>query len=49
MKAQIEARSSADQVSLIFVKIETGNTPNIPFYLADPAKLGADFKEALAG
>jgi len=49
MKAHIEARSSADQVSLIFVKIETGNTPNIPFYLADPAKLGADFKEALAG
>ena len=49
MKAHIQARSSADSVSLIFVKIETGNTPNSPFYLADPAKLGSDFKEALAG
>lgn len=47
MKSLVESRSNADQVSLIFVKIEKGNTPNIPFYLADPAKLSADFVESI--
>ena len=47
MRALIESRKNADEVSMIFVKIEPGNTPNIPFYLADPAKLGADFAESL--
>jgi thiamine pyrophosphate-dependent acetolactate synthase large subunit-like protein len=49
LKKLISSREKSDEVSLIFVKIETGNTPNIPFYLADPAKLGADFIEAAAG
>lgn len=49
LKKLISSREKSDEVSLIFVKIETGNTPNIPFYLADPAKLGADFIEAVAG
>ena len=49
LKKLISSREKSNEVSLIFVKIETGNTPNIPFYLADPAKLGADFIEAVAG
>ncbi len=49
MKKLIVSRENCDAISMIFVKIETGNTPNIPFYLADPAKLGADFIEAVAG
>ena len=49
MKKLIVSRENCDAISMIFVKIETGNTPNIPFYLADPAKLGADFVEAVAG
>jgi len=49
MKKLIISRDNCDAISMIFVKIETGNTPNIPFYLADPAKLGADFVEAVAG
>lgn len=49
LKKLISSREKSDEVSLIFVKIETGNTPKIPFYLADPAKLGADFIEAVAG
>jgi len=48
MKSHIESRSEAQEVSIIFVKIEPGNTPNIPFYLADPAKLSADFVESVA-
>ena len=49
LKKLISSREKSNEVSMIFVKIETGNTPNIPFYLADPAKLGADFLEAVAG
>lgn len=48
MKKHIEARFHADSVSMIFVKIEHGNTANIPFYLADPAKLSSDFVESFS-
>ncbi len=47
MKSLIESRDAAEEVSMIFVKIEQGNTPNIPFYLADPAKLSSDFVESI--
>ena len=34
--------------SMIFVKIEPGNTAGIPFYLADPAQLGRNFADYLS-
>ena len=47
MKSLIASRTGADEVSMIFVKIEKGNTPGIPFYLANPPKLSADFVESI--
>lgn len=45
MRKLIAERSSAQEFSIIFVKIEQGNTAGIPFYLADPAQIGRTFAE----
>jgi sulfopyruvate decarboxylase subunit beta len=47
MKSLIESRVGANEISMIFVKIEKGNTAGIPFYLANPQKLSADFVESV--
>lgn len=48
LRSTLDSRRDAENVSLIFVKIERGNTAGIPFYLADPAALGANFSSTLA-
>ena len=47
LKSNIEKSKNSNKVTMIFVKILQGNTPGIPFFLADPAQLGANFADAI--
>jgi len=47
LKSNIAKSKNSNSVTVIFVKILQGNTPGIPFFLADPAQLGANFADAL--
>lgn len=38
----------SDQLTIVHCRIEPGNAPGIPWYLADPAVLGERFRRALA-
>ena len=47
LKLNIGKSKNSNNVTLIFVKILQGNTPGIPFFLADPAQLGSNFADAI--
>jgi sulfopyruvate decarboxylase subunit beta len=40
---------ASDRLTIVHCRIEPGNSPGIPWYLADPAVLGDRFRRSLAG
>jgi sulfopyruvate decarboxylase subunit beta len=48
LKSAIEEAAKSKKFTMIFVKILEGNTPGIPFFLADPAQLGRNFADSIA-